>query len=81
LSYTNRPEICDIALQQMLGDAVMDNEQLLGRYAQLRKELDDAYSASSWPVDQIDRIALELVETERELGSRGAGQNRFTDFG
>lgn len=51
----------------------MDNEQLLGRYARLRRDLGEAYTAPEWHADHIDRIARELVETEHELAVRQTG--------
>ena len=45
----------------------MTLEQLTGKYARLRQELADAYSASAWRAGRIDRIAEELADTERAL--------------
>jgi len=47
----------------------MTPEQLTGKHARLRQELADAYSALTWRAGRIDRIAEELVETERAMAS------------
>lgn len=47
----------------------MTLEQLTGKHERLRQELADAYSAPSWRVGRIDRIAEELAATERALAS------------
>ena len=47
----------------------MTLEQLTGKYARLRQELVDAYSASDWRSGRIDRIAEELADTERALAA------------
>jgi len=47
----------------------MTPEQLSGKHARLRQELAEAYSASMWRAGRIDRIAEELVETERAMAS------------
>jgi hypothetical protein len=47
----------------------MTPEQLTGKHARLRQELADANSASTWGAGRIDRIAEELVETERAMAS------------
>lgn len=48
----------------------MTNNQLTGKYARLRNELEAAYSEPAWSLGRtgrIDRIAAELIETERAL--------------
>ncbi len=53
----------------------MTNDQLSGKYARLRTELAEAYAEPEWSAcrtGHIDRIANELLETERALASGGA---------
>lgn len=48
----------------------MTNNQLTGKYARLRMELEVAYAEPAWSLGRagrIDRIAAELIETERAL--------------
>jgi hypothetical protein len=45
----------------------MTPEQLTGKHARLRQELAEAYLAPAWRAGRIDRIAEELVETERAM--------------
>lgn len=48
----------------------MTNNQLTGKYARLRNELEAAYAEPAWSLGRtgrIDRIAAELIETERAL--------------
>ncbi len=50
----------------------MTHDQLTGKYARLRHELAEAYAEPDWSAcrsGHIDRIAKELVETERALAS------------
>lgn len=50
----------------------MTHDQLAGKYARLRAELAQAYAEPEWSTcrsGHIDRIAGELVETERALAS------------
>lgn len=50
----------------------MTHDQLTGKYARLRCELDAAYGEPEWSscrTGRIDRIAGELVEIERLLAS------------
>ena len=50
----------------------MTHDQLTGKYARLQTELAEAYSAPEWSAcrgGHIDRIASELIETERRLAS------------
>ena len=47
----------------------MNTEQLAGRHARLRRELTQAFAAPAWRTGQIDRLADELAETERELAA------------
>ncbi len=47
----------------------MNTEQLTGRHARLRLELAQAFAAPAWRVGQIDRLADELAETERQLAA------------
>lgn len=51
----------------------MDPEALRGRYERLRRELATAYRELPWQSSRIDRIAEELVQTERELLGLPAG--------
>ncbi len=45
----------------------MGLDELNGKYQRLLGELDQAYTAPVWNVRMIDRIAEELVQTERAL--------------
>jgi hypothetical protein len=48
----------------------MTNNQLTGKYARLRIELEAAYAEPAWRLGRtgrIDRIASELIDTERAL--------------
>ena len=52
----------------------MTLDQLTGKYARLRAELAEAYAEPEWSAcrsGHIDRIAGELIETERALASGG----------
>ncbi|MET0349113.1 MAG: hypothetical protein ABW067_04935 [Rhizobacter sp.] len=43
--------------------------ELTGKYHRLRGELEEAYSAPAWNRPKIDRIADEIVATERALAT------------
>ena len=43
--------------------------ELNGKYRTLRNELEEAYAAPAWNRPKIDRIADEIVATERALAS------------
>lgn len=43
--------------------------ELTGKYHRLRNELEEAYSAPAWNRPRIDRIADEIVATERALST------------
>jgi hypothetical protein len=47
----------------------MTNDQLNGKYARLKLELTQAFAAPAWRVGQIDRLADDLADTERELAA------------
>jgi hypothetical protein len=49
----------------------MSSEQLAGRYLRLKQELDTAYRQEPWHPARIDRLANDLVLTERELAASG----------
>ena len=46
-------------------------EQLMGRYRALTRELAKAYTAVPWRVERIDRLADEIASTEQELVALG----------
>ena len=59
----------------------MELEELSGKYAHLRSELDAAYAAPVWDSNRINRIteemapvelALASLECERSIGSGGS---------
>jgi hypothetical protein len=50
-------------------EAAMDLEQLKGRHAQLRQELSTAFREQSWDSAYFDRLADQIVATEREIAS------------
>ena len=47
----------------------MNIDQLTGRYARLRHELETAYAASPWEVARINRLADDIVCIERQLST------------
>jgi hypothetical protein len=54
----------------------MTNDQLTGKYARLRTELEAAYAEPAWNLGRagrIDRIALELIQVERALAVQRLG--------
>jgi len=54
----------------------MTNDQLTGKYARLRTELEAAYAVPAWTLGRsgrIDRIADELVQIERVLAVQRIG--------
>ncbi len=51
--------------------ALMDFEQLTGRYRRLKEELAVAYGEQPWPAGRIDRLALEIGEAERAIATLG----------
>jgi len=54
----------------------MTNDQLTGKYARLRAELEAAYAMPAWTLGRsgrIDRIADELVQIERVLAVQRIG--------
>lgn len=58
----------------------MDANHLISRYSALRHQLACAYAELPWQRERIDRIADDLVETERALTavqSLSDGQMRF----
>jgi hypothetical protein len=52
----------------------MSDEELLGAYTRLRKELSVAYAEPSWDTVRINRITSELAAIERLLASRNVTQ-------
>ena len=46
-------------------------DDLAGRYADLRDELDAAYTDPVWDSSRIDRIAEQLIPVERALATFG----------
>lgn len=61
----------------------MTHDQLAGKYARLRYELDAAYAEPEWSacrIGRIDRIAGELVAVERMLVS-GSNSRLGMDIG
>ena len=50
-------------------DASTPLDQLAGRHARLRSELLQAFRALSWRAGEIERIAGDLAETERQLAA------------
>jgi len=54
----------------------MTNDQLTGKYARLRTELEAAYAMPVWTLGRsgrIDRIADELIQIERVLAVQRIG--------
>lgn len=47
----------------------MGLDQLMGRYSRLRQELAVAYRERPWHGARIDRLADDLVATERAIAS------------
>lgn len=47
----------------------MQLDELTGKYARLRSELDAAYAAPVWDTGQINRIADELAPLELQLAA------------
>ena len=47
--------------------------QLTGRYLRLRQELAAAYSSVPWNTGHIDRLADDLVATERDIAATTLG--------
>jgi hypothetical protein len=52
--------------------ALMDLEQLTGRYRRLKEELALAHGEQPWPTGRIDRLAQELAATEQAIVSMQA---------
>lgn len=59
----------------------MTSDQLKGRYLRLQRELSAAYEARPWHPGQIDRLAAQIAETERQLAaqSRGTPDHSFAE--
>lgn len=51
----------------------MQLDELKGRYARLRSELDKAYAATVWDSNHINRITDEIVPVEYALASLQSG--------
>jgi hypothetical protein len=49
----------------------MGLDQLTGRYRRLQQELAAAYAEEPWPAGRIDRLALDIAETERAIAALG----------
>jgi hypothetical protein len=47
----------------------MNLEQLMQRYFRLKQELEIAYKAQPWHGPRIDRLADDLISTEREIAA------------
>ena len=47
----------------------MNIDQLTGRYARLKDELERAYATSPWHDAHIDRLVDDLVSIERQLSN------------
>jgi hypothetical protein len=60
--------------------AVMDREQLIGRYFRLQQELAAAYGVVPWQSGRIDRLANELVATEREIAALQPAEEQCSDL-
>lgn len=58
----------------------MTPEQLSGKHARLRQELAQAYSESAWRAGRIDRIADELVQTEKALATNQPSDEQTEDL-
>jgi hypothetical protein len=43
--------------------------ELQGKYARLRQELEEAYSAPFWNLGKIDRLTEDIASTELALAS------------
>ncbi len=50
----------------------MDLEQLSGRYRRLKDELSAVYVQQPWPAGRIDRLALEIAQTEQAIAALDA---------
>lgn len=55
----------------------VDLNELQGKYARLRQELEEAYSAPFWNLGKIDRLAEDIASTEMAL----AGNAQFRPMG
>jgi hypothetical protein len=55
----------------------VDLNELQGKYARLRQELEEAYSAPFWNLGKIDRLAEDIASTEMAL----AGNAQFRPTG
>ncbi|MEO5845944.1 MAG: hypothetical protein ABIQ33_14020 [Caldimonas sp.] len=53
----------------------MELEELNGKYAHLRSELDAAYSAPVWDSHRINRITEEMAPVELALASYECGRS------
>ena len=53
----------------------MTNEEMLGRFERLKKELSAAYAKPHWDASHIDRLARELAALERVLASKAGAQH------
>jgi hypothetical protein len=51
----------------------VDLNELQGKYARLRQELEEAYSAPFWNLGKIDRLTQDIASTELAL----AGNHQF----
>lgn len=58
----------------------MNIDQLTGRYARLRHELETAYAASPWEVARINRLADDIVCIERQLSTSHHANNALTQL-
>ena len=45
----------------------MGLEELVGKYMRLRAELSEAYGASHWNRERVDRITDEMASVERAI--------------
>lgn len=58
----------------------MNIDQLTGRYARLRHELETAYAASPWHDAHISRLADDIVWIERQLSTPHHASTALTEL-
>lgn len=58
----------------------MNIDQLTGRYARLKNELETAYATSPWHDARINRLADDLVSVERQLSNSRYATKAVTEL-
>ena len=59
----------------------MNIDELTGRYARLKDELETAYATSPWHDAHINRLADDLVSIERQLSTFRYAKKALTELG